>query len=79
MDGKCEELEVIPVFRMKREKTKYFYYTPISPEATQFCINYLKAEELGLKYNDPFFQLTPDGVSTAFKLINEGTVKNLTG
>lgn len=59
------------LFLRWKEKTKYFYYTPISPEATQFCINYLKAEGLGLKYDDSFFQLTPDGVSTAFKLINE--------
>lgn len=71
LDGKCEELEVIPVFKMKRQKTTYHYYAPITPEATQFCINYLKAEGLGLKPEDPFFQLSKDGVSTAFKLINE--------
>jgi len=71
LDGKCEELEVIPVFKMKRQKTSYSYYAPITPECTQFCINYLKAEGLGLKPEDPFFQLSKDGVSTAFKLINE--------
>ena len=71
LDGKCEELEVIPVFKMKRQKTNYLYYAPITPECTQFCINYLKAEGLGLKSEDPFFQLSKDGVSTAFKLINE--------
>ena len=48
LDGKCEELEVIPVFKMKRQKTNYLYYAPITPECTQFCINYLKAEGLGL-------------------------------
>jgi len=71
LDGKCEELEVIPVFKMKRQKTDYYYYAPITPECTQFCLNYLKAEGLGLKPEDPFFQLSKDGVSTAFKLINE--------
>ena len=71
LDGKCEELEVIPVFKMKRQKTNYSYYAPSTPECTQFCINYLKAEGLGLKPKDPFFQLSKDGVSTAFKLINE--------
>ncbi len=71
LDGKCEELEVIPVFKMTRQKTGYQYYTPITPECTQFCINYLKSEGLGLKPEDPFFQLSKDGVSTAFKLINE--------
>ena len=25
LDGKCEELEVFQVFKMKREKTNYFY------------------------------------------------------
>ena len=71
LDGKCEELEVIPVFKMKRQKTNYSYYAPITPECTQFCLNYLKAEGLGLKPEDHFFQLSKDGVSTAFKLINE--------
>lgn len=71
LDGKCEELEAIPVFKMKRQKTEYYYYAPITPECTQFCLNYLKSEGLGLKPDDPFFQLSKDGVSTAFKLINE--------
>ena len=71
LDGKCDQLEVIPVFKMKRQKTNYTYYAPITPEATQFCINYLKAEGMGLTDDDHFFQLSPDGVSTAFKLINE--------
>ena len=71
LDGRCDELKVIPVFRMKRQKTNRMYYTPITPEATQFCINYLKAEGMGLTLDDHFFQLSPDGVSTAFKLINE--------
>ena len=71
LDGNCDELEVIPVFKMRRHKTDYFYYSPITPEATQFCINYLKIEGQNLTYDDPFFQLSPDGVSTAFKLINE--------
>ena len=71
LDGKCEELEVIPVFKMHREKTDYSYYSPITPEATQFCINYLKVEGMELTKDDRFFQLMPDGVSTAFKLIND--------
>ena len=70
LDGKCEELEIIPVFRMYREKTQYYYYAPISPECTQFCINYLKQEGLDLKPDDYFFKLAPNGVSAAFKLMN---------
>lgn len=68
-DGKCEELELIPVFKMKRQKTNYSYYTVITPECTQFMINYLKTD-LNLKPEDRFFKLTPWGVSSAFKSIN---------
>lgn len=76
LDGKCEkndenDEQVIPIFRMIRGKTNYNYHTVITPECTQFMINYLKAEGMGLRDEDPFFQLTNWGISTAFKLINE--------
>ena len=70
LDGKCDELDIIPIFKMYREKTRYHYYTAISPECVQFCINYIKQQGLGLKEVTPFFQLSADGVSGAFKLMN---------
>lgn len=70
LDGKCEELEVIPVFKMCRSKTQYLYYTAITPECTQFMINYLKRQGLYLTEDDKFFQLSPHGVGNAFKLLN---------
>lgn len=70
LDGKCDELDIIPIFKMYREKTRYHYYTAISPECVQFCINYIKQQGLGLKEDTPFFQLSADGVSGAFKLMN---------
>lgn len=70
LDGKCDELDIIPIFKMYREKTRYHYYTAISPECVQFCINYIKQQGLGLKEDTPFFQLSVDGVSGAFKLMN---------
>ena len=70
LDGKCEELEVVPVFKMYRSKTEYMYYTAITPECTQFMINYLKTQGLHLKEDDRFFQLSPHGVGNAFKLLN---------
>ena len=70
LDGKCEELEVVPVFKMYRTKTEYMYYTAITPECTQFMINYLKSQALHLKEDDRFFQLTPNGVTNAFKSLN---------
>ena len=73
LDGKCEEEGnmVIPVFRMIRGKTNYPYHTIITPECLQFMINYLKAEGMNLKDDDPFFQLSNWGVSNAFRWINE--------
>lgn len=70
LDGRCDELEIIPVFKMKRSKNNYRYHTIISPEATQFCINYLKQKGNDLTDDDPFFKLKPFGVSSAFKRVN---------
>lgn len=71
LDGRCEELEVIPVFKMKRHKTNTYYYTAITPECTQFMINYLKSEGQDLKDDDRFFKLGKHGVSAAFDLVNK--------
>ena len=70
LDGRCDELNIIPVFKMKRAKTKYRYHTIITPEATQFCINYLKHGGQNLKDDDLFFDLNPYGVASAFKRVN---------
>lgn len=70
LDGKCEELMIIPVFRMKRLKTNYRYHTLITPEATQFCINYLKVHGLNLKDDDQFFTMKEHGVTSAYRSIN---------
>lgn len=70
VDGKCEELMIMPVFRMKRVKTNYRYHTIITPEATQFCINYLKVHGLDLKDEDQFFKMKPFAVTSAYKSIN---------
>ena len=71
LDGKCEEQEIIPVFKMKRSKTDYMYYTPVTPECLQVMINYLKSEGLNLKPEDRFFQLGGWGVSSVFEQIND--------
>ena len=70
VDGKCEELMIMPVFRMKRVKTNYRYHTIITPETTQFCINYLKVHGLNLKDDDQFFTMKPHAVTSAYKSIN---------
>ncbi|WP_405309884.1 hypothetical protein [Methanobrevibacter sp.] len=71
LDGKCEELEIIPVFKMKRFKTDYIYYTPVTPECLQVMINYLKSEGRGLKPEDRFFKLGEWGVSSVFEQTND--------
>lgn len=71
LDGKCEEKETIPIFKMRRQKTEYYYNTATTPECVQFMIDYMKKEGQNLKPEDKFFQLSEWGVSTAFKLINE--------
>lgn len=42
LDGKED---VIPTFRLRRQKTNKHYYTFCSPEATQEIVNYLKGRE----------------------------------
>ena len=71
LDGKCEGKEpIMPCFKMEREKTHYTYYTIITPECTQFMINYLKNNGLGLKAKDTFFQLNVNGITSAFRSLN---------
>ena len=70
LDGKCEELMIMPVFRMKRTKTNYRYHTIITPEATQFCINYLKVHGMDLTDDDQFFTMKDHAVTSAYKAIN---------
>lgn len=71
LDGKCEGTEpIMPCFKMEREKTHYTYYTIVTPECTQFMINYLKGQGLGLKAEDSFFQLNINGITSAFRSLN---------
>ena len=54
---RCEELEIVPIFRMYRFKTDEFYYTTTTPECVQFIINYLKLEGRDLKPEDRLFKI----------------------
>lgn len=70
LDGRCEELEIVPIFRMYRFKTDEFYYTTTTPECVQFIINYLKLEGRDLKPEDRLFKMTENGVSAMYQQIN---------
>lgn len=69
LDGRCAKLEIIPIIRMVQSKTQEDYYTLVTPEVLQFMIDYLK-QNLSLKPEDPFFQLSVDGISSAFQNTN---------
>ena len=71
LDGKCEDTEkIMPLFKMRREKTGYNYYTIVTPECTQFMITYLKSSRANFKPEDSFFQLNENGITSAFRSIN---------
>lgn len=70
LDGRCEEKQVIPIFRMYRFKTDEYYFTITTPECVQFIINYLKHEARDLKPEDKLFKMTENGVSAMYQQIN---------
>ena len=48
---------VIPIFRIRRQKTNKFYFTFCSPEASSHIVKYLKTRE-NLKLEDKLFDFT---------------------
>lgn len=76
LDGKND---VVPLFKMYREKTDYHYYTCCSPEATQAIINLLQAQPF-IRNDDPLFYITYNGIGKAFQRANKkhnwGKIKN---
>lgn len=76
LDGRGD---VVPIFKMHREKTDYDYYTCCSPEASQAIINLLLSKPI-VKEDDPLFYLSYGGIGKAFQRANHkhgwGKVKN---
>lgn len=64
--------EVVPTFRLKRQKTNKYYYTFCSPEASQKIAYYLLIR-CHLKYdlNEPLFDIGIHHLSTKFAQIND--------
>ena len=65
-----EEVKVICVLKCERAKTKEEFYAPLTPEALQWIIDWLK-QRPNMQGEDSLFELKPSGVGRAFELQNE--------
>lgn len=63
--------DVIPTFRLKRQKTNKYYYTFCSPEAVTAILNYLITVEIELKPTDNLFKIHSDYLTTSFMNLNK--------
>lgn len=61
--------DVIPTFRLKRQKTGKYYFTFCSPETVYEIIYYLQSRE-NLKEDDPLFDITTNKINRLFRKIN---------
>ena len=62
--------DVIPMFRLKRQKTNKYYYTFCSPEAVTALISYMLTLEQELKPEDKLFPIHEDYVTILFIQLN---------
>lgn len=65
-----EREDVIPMFRLKRQKTNKYYYTFCSPEAVTSLISYMLTLEQDLQPTDKLFPIHEDYVTMLFIGIN---------
>lgn len=65
-----EREDVIPMFRLKRQKTNKYYYTFCSPEAVTALISYMLTLEQELQPTDKLFPIHEDYVTMLFIGIN---------
>ena len=63
--------DVIPTFKLKRQKTNKFYFTFCSPEAVRYILDYLIISKRKLKNGDKLFKTNLDYLNDYFKEINE--------
>ena len=62
--------DIIPTFKLKRQKTDKWYYTFCSPEAVTAILDYLVSIKKPIHPNDKLFQYSKTTVSYKFKEIN---------
>ena len=63
--------DVIPTFKLKRQKTNKFYFTFCSPEAVSFILDYLIISKRKLRNEDKLFKTNLDYLNSYFNEINE--------
>ena len=63
--------DVVPTFKLKRQKTNKFYYTFCSPEAVTYILDYLIISKRKLKNEDKLFKTNLDYLNSYFNEINE--------
>lgn len=63
--------DIVPTFKLKRQKTNKFYYTFCSPEAVTYILNYLIISKRKLKNEDKLFKTNLDYLNNYFNEINE--------
>ena len=62
--------DVIPTFRLRRQKTNKYYYTFCSPEAVQAIITYINTFEKPIHPNDKLFPIHEDYITLLFIQMN---------
>ena len=66
------ELEdIIPIFRIRRQKTNKFYFTFCSPEASSAIVDYLNKLSVDLKHEDKLFKINLYYWNKYFHIIND--------
>ena len=63
--------DVVPTFKLKRQKTNKFYFTFCSPEAVSYILDYLIISKRKLENDDMLFKTNLDYLNGYFKEINE--------
>ena len=70
LDQLKDREDIIPTFRLKRQKTNKYYYTFCSPEAVQALIFYMLTWEEEIKPEDKLFPIHEDYVTILFIELN---------
>lgn len=65
--------DIVPTFKIRRQKTNKYYYTFCSPEAVRSICNYLIISQRKFKgYNeDKLFKTNRDALNAGYKLLND--------
>lgn len=63
--------DIVPTFKLTRQKTNKFYFTFCSPEAVNHILDYLIISKRKLKNEDKLFKTNLDYLNGYFNEINE--------